>query len=403
MKGFAAARKVLVLISLFLFVLNANAFGGELDELKKEVEKQKSVIEQLEKRIEEIEARGEKVKVEESERHEILPLFGMNLGAFGDIDLSSQSREKTNGSFALGSLSLYSTANVGERLNFLFEMEVESSNAKGATDMETHVDIERLWAGYTFNDFLIVRAGRFHTPLGWWNTAYHHGKVFFPSVDRPFFLQFEDFDGVIPVHLVGAEASGAVASSAGRFKYDFEVGNGPRMVEEGGKNVLTPNDFADDNNSKQVALRLSFEPRWMPGVSAGVFGTNFKIEDPTGAVNLYESIYGFYLYGKRDPVEFTTEYFRFRNETDEANAYYIQFAYMLEGITPFIRYETLDGGKDDPYMNALSGGGDRFQYIAGVKYDLDIIRSALKAQYRYDEKKGEKTYNVLEMQWAFHF
>ena len=48
------------------------------------------------------------------------------------------------------------------------------------------VDIERLWVGYTFDDLLIARAGRFHTALGYWNTEYHHGKHLFLSVDRPF-------------------------------------------------------------------------------------------------------------------------------------------------------------------------------------------------------------------------
>ncbi|HLE08327.1 MAG TPA: hypothetical protein VI914_01690, partial [Thermodesulfobacteriota bacterium] len=89
--------------------------------------------------------------------------------------------------------------------------------------------------------------------------------------------------------------------------------------------------------------------------------------------------------------------------TPAANAYYIRVAHEIGEFVPYLRYETLDGKDDDPYLGILSGGADRSQYIAGVRYDVDPLHSAIKAQYRYDDTEGEKLRNVFELQWAFHF
>ena len=407
MKDSAIGIKKILFFSLaFVLMLGASAFGDELNDVKGEIEKQKEVIEKLEKRVKELEERKKAEQEVEKEIKAALPQFGMNLGAFGDINFSTRSREKKNDSFSLGELTLYSTVTRGDRLNFLLELGVEFEGGEPGEVDETHVDIERLWAGYTFSDFLIARVGRFHSALGYWNRGYHHGKHLFVTVDRPFFLQFEDSNGVIPVHIVGVEFSGTEPTSFGRFRYDIEAGNGPRMDEDAsmpGEFNLVVNSTSDDNNSKQVAARVSLEPRGVPGLGVGIFGTAFRVGDEGSTISVHEAIYGVDIYFKRGLLEFIAEYFRFRNKDASADAYYLQLACTFDRFTPYLRYETLDSEEDDPYLGELAGGGDRFQYIGGVKYDLDFMNSSLKAQYRYDDKKDEKIHDVFELQWAFHF
>ncbi|MDH4101241.1 MAG: hypothetical protein OEV28_11800, partial [Nitrospirota bacterium] len=72
-------------------------------------------------------------------------------------------------------------------------------------------------------------------------------------------------------------------------------------------------------------------------------------------------------------------------------------------FTPYVRYEYLNVDDDDPYFRALDMQNDRKQAIVGLRYDIDTLKSSIKLQYRYDKQKHERTYNVIETQWAFSF
>ena len=390
------------------------AHASELGELRDEVQ-------ELKQRLDELESSRVSEAAAVDELREFRAQFGANLGAFGDINYNTDSRERRRKSFSIGSLGLYTTASYRERLNFLFEMVIVAHNGR------TSVSLERLWAGYTFNDLLIVRAGRFHAPLGYWNKAYHHGRHLFVTVDRPFFLKFEDIGGVMPVHVVGLELTGSMsigAGGAGNLRYWLDVGNGPGIRADDhawiypgtGMNGLTTRNLSDNNDGKQFAGRLAYEPGFLPGLSLGVFGTNFTVEGnarvlpvspvTTVAVRFHQTIYGGDLYLKKGGLELIGEYFRFKNGTEEGDAYYGQLAYTLGKWTPFTRYERLRSRSNDPYLSVLVGGAPRAQCIGGLRYDIDYLRSSLTAQYRYDETIDNDTtddYDVFEFQWAFHF
>jgi len=353
-------------------------------------DRQQEEIDQLRQRIQFLEDK-------ESER-ETHPKFGMNLGVYGDVDFFTKNREADHTSFSLGPLDLFSTIHFGPRLSFLSEITLDFDQPTGEGDVE----IERLWVGYTFSDLLTVRAGRQHTALGYWNNTYHHGKLLFLTVDRPFFLAFEDDGGVLPVHTVGLEFSGSQNLPEFRWMYMLDVGNGHQIDSTTHK--LVPNVTSDNNGSKQVALRLSIEPNRLQGLTLGVFGTYDKVgTDFNGNIN--ERIFGGDLSFIRAKVEFITEYYRMQNPGHQADADYIQLGYkIVRDITPYARYETLKGvDPTDPYFINLINNTSRHQSIAGVRYDIDELRSALKFQYRIDRKMGSETFHVLEAQWSFSF
>lgn len=338
----------------------------------------------------------------------VMSQFGRGLGAFGDMNYLSRSREKHNPTFSIGSLGLYSTASYPDsRLNFLFEMIIVAHNSR------TSVNLERLWAGYTVNDALILRAGRFHTAMGYWNKNFHHGRHFFPTVDRPFFLKFEDIGGVIPAHIVGLEVDGTMKAAFGKVKYWAQFGNGPGVtLDVHTRNVkyqLKPNNLFDNNEGKQFVGRLSIEPTFINKISdvsslkLGVFGTNFLLEDRRSTFTTHETIYGADIYLSLKPLEFIGEYFRFENNDDLGEAFYTQLSYNLERYTFFARFERLLSETNDPYLSILTGGKDRRQSIAGIRYDLDYLHSAFKAQYRRDEVDLGEDFDVFEVQWSFHF
>ncbi|MCK4738794.1 MAG: hypothetical protein KAT46_02495 [Deltaproteobacteria bacterium] len=405
-------RIVLIILLVFGFYLSSSipAFSESLGDLSEK-------LIALEERIKELEGKEHSMPVGADHMAELKNQFGDNLGAFADINFRTDSREYGESTFTIGAIGLYTSGSYKDRLNFIFEMVIVAHNSK------TSVSLERVWTGYTFNDALIVRAGRFHIALGHWNKTYHHGKLLYYTIERPFFLKFEETKGVIPVHIVGLELTGSAKVGAAKLKYWLEVGNGPGIKADRHSgsvfHKLTPTNMFDTNDSKQVAGRLCLD---FKGVKLGIFGTKFYVDffddtlpaaspfSPPIVVDHQQFIYGADLYFKEKKLEVISEYFRFDNKDEDGEAYYTQLAYLAGKLTPFLRYERLRSHTvtqdKDMYLTLLSGGANRLQYIGGFKYDLDYLRSGLKVQYRFDKMdiNGEPDYKkVLELQWAFHF
>jgi hypothetical protein len=355
--------------------------GGEIIRLQREIDELRRSIEELRK--EEVET-----IIEEGQN------FGVNLGLFGHLNFSTNSREKAHSGFSLGDMDLYTTMNYGKRLDGLAEFVIE------VEDNAFSPNIERLWVGYTFSDLLIIRAGKHHSVLGYWNRTYNHSMQLHHTVERPFFLKFKGSGSVIPVHITGLEFGGSRGYGFGRFKYGIQVGNGTRIAAS----KLKSEDASDlENSNKQVILRISFNPSALLELNVGLSGTTFKI-DTSSKSGLRERILGADIAYQRGAMELLAEYFRIENSQAAGDAFYIQLAYNIYGdITPYTRFESLDADAADPYFSDLEGGFDRAQVIAGVRYDIDILRSSIKAQYRYDDTKGGNDYNVFETQWSFGF
>ncbi|MDB6085703.1 MAG: hypothetical protein JWN43_3584, partial [Gammaproteobacteria bacterium] len=147
---------------------------------------------------------------------------GVPLHGFFDVGIGNHTANKPEFKGAnVGGLDMYLNPQLGEHTRSLFELtfEVDSHGDVGA-------DLERAQIGYQFSDAATVWIGRFHTPFGYYNTAYHHGQEIATSLRRPRFLLFEDQGGVMPNHTVGAWLTGAEHLSDGKITYDVFVGNG---------------------------------------------------------------------------------------------------------------------------------------------------------------------------------
>ena len=375
---------IYAVLAVILFAQVSNA--DELSDLKKRVDPQQREINELRQGLEGLQQGGEPITMK--------PIFGATMSAFGDVDFSTHSRERSNNSFYFGNLVLYSAGNFSDRLTFLAEI-VVANRPHGF-----EIDMERLLAGYTYSDLLTIRAGKHNNALGYWNRTYHHGKQFFLTVDRPFFLEFEDNGGVIPTRITGLEFEGRWGYPFARFTYVFEVGNGPRINHAAQE--LAANDASDDNNNKQIILRLSATPQSYPNLNLGIFGTRFAV-DTASRPDMVERIYGVDIAYNHRGLELVAEYFLLDNIDATSSAFYIQLGYSPgKDVTPYLRLESLDKNGNDPYLSDLENGFDRRQFIAGVRYDIDIVRSSIKAQYRYDDTIGSGSdHHVFELQWTF--
>ncbi len=154
---------------------------------------------------------------------------GLPLHGFMDVGVGARSKGGSKG-FGLGNLDLYLTPRIGERIKGLIELNFEISDVG-----ELDTDLERMQIGYVFSDAATVWAGRFHSPWGYWNTAYHHGQQIQTTLTRPKFLEFEDRGGIIPAHSVGMWGTGAIPAGTGKLTYDIFTGNSQRIDLDGAK------------------------------------------------------------------------------------------------------------------------------------------------------------------------
>ncbi|MDH4100834.1 MAG: hypothetical protein OEV28_09715, partial [Nitrospirota bacterium] len=292
--AFLMCCALLVMTVLSAPLAGADEIGVLRDEIRKQQElliKQQQAMDQLLMKLRELEEKQksyentqktlvDKAKTMEESQVEdrdmatqalrdLRSRYGINLSAFGDLTYSTHSRERANDSFSIGEFSLYSTAHYGDRLSFLAEIEVEME------EDETGIEMERIWVGYTFDDHLTIRGGKHNSALGYWNKTYHRGKQLFNTIDRPFFLVSEHEGSILPLHIVGLEFEGSFQSRMGRLKYEFEIGNGPGIDPVKKQH---PNNYSDDNNSKQVVLRLSTRPAIAEWLNLGVFGTTYEVK-----------------------------------------------------------------------------------------------------------------------------
>ncbi|MBI5137910.1 MAG: hypothetical protein HZA24_11335 [Nitrospirae bacterium] len=348
------------------------------------------------------------------------------LNGFGDITYSSTPKDangESNNGFALGQLDFYAAEQIGDRLDVLAEYVIENPGDGFV------VDLERLQVGYAVANNHKIRAGRFHNLLGYWNLAFHHGAQLTTSVSRPFFLEFEDENGVIPTHMVGLWWQSRFEPAAGRVDVGVMVGNGAGLHGDGSGNPveLDPGSGGDPDNEKAISANLTFRPAAVKGLEVGVSGQSGTIivsQDgsagstlPGGIVGVAEIdqlLLGVHAVYQAGGLELLTEFYQWQNDVtgsthDDSIAYYAQVGYMVgEATTPYVRYETLDAKANDPYFQAvgMTTGTGRTKTITtvGVRHDLNY-RSAVKAEVHLvdDEATYDGSFEETAVQWTFAF
>ncbi|MFO1326232.1 MAG: hypothetical protein U1F56_02650 [Rubrivivax sp.] len=112
-----------------------------------------------------------------------------------------------------------------ERLKLLGEIDQENalSRRRGPFDddggSEERLSLQRLHADWTFDDALVLRGGKFLTPVGRWNVS-HAGPLVW-TTNRPLLTQ-----SVYPRQVTGLMASGQLAAGSGTLSYAAYASNG---------------------------------------------------------------------------------------------------------------------------------------------------------------------------------
>jgi hypothetical protein len=294
------------------------------------------------------------------------------IGGFADVSYRS-ARASGSAGFDFGGVDLFITSRPMKKLQFLSEILFERGE-----DGHVAPDIERVSVAYSVNQYARIAVGRFHTPLGYWNTAFHHGALMAPTIDRPEIAAFEDDHGVLPMHTIGAMVSGR---EIGKLHLGYDVSLGSQLSVGGA---------VKDNPSSGVTVAVSAEP--IPDFKFGgsVFGDTHRkgTETQTGeslTENVNEVVTSGYANWNRNRVEVIGEVHQIRNSSAALGAVKSWGGYAYVGvrfgsIVPYAIYDATDANARDAFFetrnvrNSSVGIRDELGARAVVKFELRDVK-----------------------------
>ncbi|MGH7543318.1 MAG: hypothetical protein ACREK7_05210 [Gemmatimonadota bacterium] len=319
---------------------------------------------------------------------------------FADIDYLETDRSVDDG-FFLGQLVGHAAAGLSERTTFFAEV-----SATARPD-EYRIEVERLILRYDFNDALKISAGRYHTPINYWNTAFHHGLWLQTTVSRPEMIRFGT--RFQPVHFVGLQVEGSFPATPLGVGYAAGLGNGRS------EDIARGGDPGDVNNHRAWLGQLYVRPPSLFGFQAGGGFYLDRISPEQEELALLpsevdERILSAHVAWLRESPEFIGEYahvaheIRDGGEEHESDAFYAQLAYRLPGpaddFKPYVRYERLDTSTADPVYAPFD-----LEYegtTAGVRFDFTSL-AALKVEYRRERFETRDWFDSLYLQLSLAF
>ncbi len=332
----------------------------------------------------------------------------LRIRGFGDISLHGDTQRGDTTSFSLGQLDLFVTSDVSDKFRFLSEIVFENggTNIYGAQVGDPNsfgVDIERYLLQYSHNDYFNLSAGRGHTAIGYYNTEYHHSSWLQTATGRPFLFDFEDHGGILPIHLVGATASGQIPSGSLGLHYVAEVGNGRAsrtpLTEEPVQNDI------DDQNHKAYNFALFARPEAVRGLQTGVSLYRDLLAPTNLTSKISETILAAHAVLVRPKYEWLNEAVLDRHLIQGSGAsfntpaFYTQLSRQIGSYRPYMRYQYMNVANTEPIFSDV---GLRQGPSLGIRYDASES-VALKFQYDYTKLRNQPAVNGLALQLGFTF
>ena len=331
----------------------------------------------------------------------------LRMRGFGDVSFSGADAKGSTTSFGLGQLNLFITSDISEKFKFLSEIVFESGpdnfyEVPAGRKNEFGVDVERYLLQYSYNDYFNLAVGRYHTAIGFYNTAYHHSTWFQTTTGRPLLFQFEDTGGILPIHNVGVSASGRIPSGSLGLHYVAEIGNGRAsrspLADEPVQNEV------DENNHKAFNLALFSRPEAIHGLQFGFSGYH-DLLIPLGQPPVSETILAAHAVYMVPNFEWLNEVVLVRHSPQgtshvfDTPGFYTQISKRWGSYRPYFRYQYINAPNNEPIFPdvRLRAGPS-----VGLRYDA-AESVALKLQYDYNTLRNQSGVNALTLQLGFTF
>jgi hypothetical protein len=331
----------------------------------------------------------------------------LRIRGFGDVSLHGDTQRGDTTSFSLGQLDLFVTSDISEKFKFLSEIVFEGGPdtiygfTEGAENVFT-VDVERYLLQYSHNDYFNLAAGRGHTAIGYYNTAYHHSTWLQTTTGRPLLFEFEDRGGILPIHNVGVTASGLIPSGSLGLHYVAEVGNG-RESRTPLESEPVQNEIADQNG-KAFNLALFARPEALRGLQTG-FSIYRDVLAPANMPKIGETILAGHAVFIRPKFEWLNEALLDRHTISGTSisfntpGFYSQVSRQFNVFRPYLRYQYLNVANNEPIFSDVA-----LQHGPSIGLRFDASESvALKFQYDYTFLRNQPGVTGLTLQAGFTF
>lgn len=325
----------------------------------------------------------------------------LHIRGFGDFGLFGANQKGQSTAFSMGELNLFVTSNLSERLKFLSEIVFQNYGPYSYQANDFTVDVERALLEYSYNDYLNLSIGRFHTAVGYYNTAYHRSAWMQTALERPFLFSFEDEGGILPLHEIGVSASGQIPSGKLGLHYVVEVGNGRGARNAINSLVETPVDI-DNHKAENIAVFI--RPESLPGLQVGM--SNYReLLSPTTTERIRETIWDAYAMLSRGSLEWLNEGLVVRHtvvgasHVYETPGFYSQLSKRFGSYTPYFLYQYVNAPIAEPIFSDV---GLRTGPSAGIRFDA-TESVAFKLQYDYTTLRKQQPINSVGLQVGFTF
>src|SRR5437879_3391824 len=319
----------------------------------------------------------------------------LQIRGFGDVNFSTTDQRGAISGFNLGQLDLHLASALSHKVTYFGELTFN------AQPTGYSVEVERSIIRYDYNDFFKLSFGKYHTPIGYWNAAFHHGAWLQTTIARPEMIKFGGT--FIPTHFVGVEAEGNIPSGGLGLGYNIGLGNGRSSL------LSKSGDSGDSNDNRSWVANVYARPARFYGLQLGASVYRDKLTPQRGQ-NFGEWITAADIVWTKEKPEFLAEYanVHHRNEltsnTWDSQAFYVQLAYRLpwqqSKWKPYYRFEYIHKPETDPtLLDVLDLSGS----TVGVRYDITNY-AAFKGEYR-NSRHGvnEPRVNGAFFQTAFTF
>jgi hypothetical protein len=318
----------------------------------------------------------------------------MQIRGFTDIDFAATDQPGTFSGFNLGQFVLHISSPLSRKITYFGE------SSFSAQPTGYNLEIERSVIRYDYNDYFKVSFGKYHTPINYWNTAFHHGLWLQTTISRPEMIQFGG--RFLPVHFVGLLGEGTIASTPAGLNYQIGIGNGR------GSNLARAGDSGDANSNRAWVMNVFSRPVRVRGLQVGASLYGDSITSGT-LPRTKELISAAHILWLRETPEVLAEFANVRHhipqtgQTFHSQGYYVQVAYRLPWLErkwkPYFRFEHMHVPAGEPVLQVPNFVGATL----GIRYDISEF-GAFKTEYRSTERgTNQPQFNGLFVQTSFTF